>query len=129
MRRSLLFTAVLATTLAEVAAAGEGFDLSIRSKSMAAAAAAASAPVLVNANDAPFRAGRDPLPELLLREEQERRGYKASCETAASALCYDSIDRKIVYRGVRQYMPKIDGLRAESLSVRHDRIILKYSFE
>jgi hypothetical protein len=85
--------------------------------------------VKVTGGEAPFRANRDPLPEMLLREEQERRGYKASCETAGSALCYDSTDRKIVYRGVREYMPRIDGLRAESVSVRHDRIILKYSFE
>ena len=35
---------------------------------------------------------------------------------------------KIVYRGAREYMPKIDGLRAESISLRRNRFILKYSF-
>jgi hypothetical protein len=126
MRRTLVIAAVLAGLVAP-ARASDGVELSIRSKSMAAAA---SVPAPNPSSEAPFRAGgaRDPLPELLLREEQERRGYKASCDTATTSLCYDSTDRKIVYRGVRKYMPQIDGLRAESVSVRHDRIILKYSF-
>jgi hypothetical protein len=126
MRRTLVIAAILAS-LAAPARAGEGVDLSIRSKSMAAAAAAATANPSQSA-EAPFRAARDPLPELLLREELESRGYKASCETSRTALCYDSTDRKIVYRGVREYMPRIEGLQAESVSVRHDRVTFKYSF-
>lgn len=126
MRRPHLIAAILAS-LAGSAMASDGVDLSIRSKSMAAAAAAV--PATTQGAEAPFRAGgRDPMPELLLREEQEKRGYKASCETTATSLCYDSTERKVVYRGVRQYMPKIDGLQAESVSVRHDRVTLKYSF-
>ena len=124
MRRTLIVATVLAT-LAAPALAAEGVELSIRSKSMAASVT--SAAPSKNA-EAPFRVARDPLPELLLREEQESRGYKASCETSKTSLCYDSTDRKIVYRGVREYMPKVDGLQAESISVRHDRITFKYSF-
>ena len=125
MRRTLVITAVLAG-FAATANAGDAVELSLRSKSLAAAAVPATNP----SGEAPFRAGtgRDPLPELLLREEQEKRGYKASCDSVATSLCYDSTDRKIVYRGVRQYMPRIDGLKPESVSVRHDRITLKYSF-
>jgi hypothetical protein len=37
-------------------------------------------------------------------------------------------DGRIVYRPVRQYMPQFEGLRAEAVSLRSDRIILKYSF-
>jgi hypothetical protein len=123
MRRSLLITTVLAT-LAFPAHAGEGMEL--RSKSLVSAASSAS----VNF-DAPFRAAHDPLPELMLREEQEHRvnGLRATCDTTTTALCYDTVDRRVVYTGARPYMPQFEGLRAESVSLRHDRITLKYSFK
>jgi hypothetical protein len=123
MRRPLLVTTVLAT-LALAAQANEGMDL--RSKSLVLAASTASA----NA-EAPFRGTRDPLPELMLREEQERRvnGLRATCDTTTTALCYDTADRRVVYKGARSYMPQFEGLRAESVSLRHDRITLKYSFK
>jgi len=123
MRRSLLITTVLAS-LALAAQANDGMDL--RTKSLVSAASTPS----VNL-EAPFRAARDPMPELLLREEQERRvnGLASSCDTTTTALCYDMADRRVVYKGARQYMPQFAGLQAESVSVRHNRIILKYSFK
>jgi hypothetical protein len=79
---------------------------------------------------APFlRHARDPLPELMMREHEERRGPSGACENGTSSVCYDVASRKIVYRGARKYMPQIDGLRAESISLRRDRLILKYSFQ
>ena len=123
MRASIVFT-ILTAGLAVAAQANEGVDLSVKSKSMAASATAVPSK---NA-EAPFRYARDPLPELLLREEQERRGPSGACQNAATTLCYDITDGKIVYRGARQYMPKIDGLRAESISLRRNRLTLKYSF-
>jgi hypothetical protein len=121
MRRSFLFTTLAA--LALCAQANEGMDL--RTKSLVSAASTASAGV-----EAPSRANRDPLPELMLREEQERRvnGLRAACDTTTTALCYDTVDRRVVYTGARPYMPQFEGLRAESVSLRHDRVTLKYSF-
>ena len=105
------------------AAASDGLDLAIKSKSMAAAAStqAMVAPTAAHA--------RDPLPELLLRAENEQRALGATgCRQAASDLCYDLKEGRIVYGGARRYMPQIDGLRAESVSLRHDGFVLRYSF-
>ena len=118
--RRLLAIAVIASLGLPVLASG-GVDL--RSRSLAAA----STPTPKGA-DAPFRSGRDPLPEMLLGEELERRGPRGSCETATTALCYDLRDGRVVYRRAREYMPRIDGLTPESVSVRRDRIVFKYSF-
>jgi hypothetical protein len=38
------------------------------------------------------------------------------------------VDRRLVYRPARGYMPRFEGLRAESVSLRRDRLVLKYSF-
>ena len=115
---------VFATLAPALAAANDGLDLAIRSKSMAAAAStqAMVAP--------PAAHGRDPLPELLLRAENEQRALGAAgCRQAASDLCYDLKEGRIVYGGARRYMPQIDGLRAESVSLRHDGFVLRYSFK
>lgn len=121
MRRSTSLIALLATVTLPVMA-NEGLELSAKARSSAAAAAATPKHA-----EAPFSAGRDPMPELLLREEQERRTVRGACDSAAS-LCYDLADGRVVYRPARQYMPKFDGMRAESISLRHNKIVLKYSF-
>ena len=89
---------------------------------------AAATAVPAKAADAPFRAGRDPMPELLLREEQERRGPRGACDVNATSLCYDMADGRVVYRPARRYMPAVEGLKAESISLRRDKIVFKYSF-
>ena len=122
MRAKLVVTSILAV-LAISAQANEGVDLSMKSKSMAAA------PMPARNAEAPFRAARDPMPELLYRDELERRGPAGACQQNATALCYDLADGRIVYRPARKYMPQIDGFRAESISLRRDRIVLKYSFK
>lgn len=126
MRRSIAVTALTALT-ALAAQANDGVELSLHSKMMAAAAV-----IPAKQADAPFQAGipsgRDPLPELLLREEQEHRGPSGTCEASTTTLCYDLADRRVNFRAARAYMPKVDGLTAESVSLRHDRLILKYSF-
>lgn len=79
--------------------------------------------------DAPFRRARGDMPPgLLMREEKDFRELQSGCDRAASTVCYDMGERRIVYRKGRKYMPEIDGLRAESISLRRDRIIFKYSF-
>lgn len=125
MRRSLVISAVLAG-LAVQAQANEGLDVLPRTKTMAVTAAAVAVPA--KNVEAPFRIARDPLPELLPREEQDRRGLRGACDATTTALCYDLADHRIVYRPARKYMPQFEGLRAESVSLRQDRLILKYSF-
>jgi len=125
MRRSILIVTLLASVAGLPAGANEGVELSAKAKSLAVATAVPPA----KQAEAPFaRGGRDPMPELMMREEQERRGPSGSCEATASSLCYDLADRRIVYRQARAYMPQFDGLRAESVSLRHDKVIFKYSF-
>ena len=118
MRGSLVFTLVV---VALPAAANEGVELSNRARTQAAASVAKSA-------EAPFRSARDPMPELLMREEQERRLPSGGCDHNASSLCYDLADRRVVYRPARKLMPEIEGLRAESVYLRHNKVVLKYSF-
>jgi len=124
MRRTLL-TAVLAS-LAFAASGNDGAEISIQARSLASAAAGA---IPARQSDAPFKAGRDPMPELILREELARRGPRGSCESSATDLCYDLGEARIVYRPARRYMPTLDGLQAESISLRRDRIVFKYSFK
>ena len=121
MRRILVATAVFAS-LALPAQANDGLDLSSK-KAVASTAMPASRQV-----EAPFTAARDPLPLLIVMEEQERRGLQGACDAAATTLCFDAADGRVVYRGARNLMPQIPGLRAESMSLRGNRISFKYSF-
>jgi len=104
-------------------AAERGEDLSTRSKRLAA-----SAEVQAAHSNAPFRAAFDPIPGLLQRDDVLMRAPAAACEAHSRDLCYDLADRRVVYRPVRRYMPRFDGLTPESISLRHDRLVLKYSF-
>ena len=119
--RRLLAIAIVASLGLPVTAA-EGVELSLSSRGLAAPVATKKL------MEAPFRAGRDPLPEMILTEELARRGPRGSCETATTDLCYDMRDGRVVYRRARDYMPRINGLTPENVSVRRDRIVFKYSF-
>jgi hypothetical protein len=124
MRRSIIATALLASVTALPVLANDGVELSAKARSLAVASAVSPS----KQSEAPFAAGRDPLPELLLREEQERRTARGTCDASATTLCYDMADGRIVYRPARAYMPQFDGMRAESISLRHNKVVLKYSF-
>jgi hypothetical protein len=125
MRRSIWVAIILASP-ALAAQANEGLDSTLKSRAMASAAVSSANSSL---SQAPFTQARDPLPQMILREEQERRVSRGTCQHSAQDLCYDLADARIVYRPVRRYLPAIDGLRAESISLRHDRVIFKYSFK
>jgi hypothetical protein len=122
MRRSIVATVILAG-LAFAAQANDGVELSLKSRASAAASAS------MKQGDAPFTYGRDPMPQLLLLDEQERRGPRGSCEFSARDLCYDIADARVVYRPARAYMPRFNGLTPENVTFRANRIILKYSFK
>jgi hypothetical protein len=120
--RLSLATALLA--LAFPANAGEGLDLATKSRAMAGTGAPAP-----NAS-APFVASHDPLAGIFMREEQERRGPAGTCEAAARDLCYDLAAGRVTYTGARRYMPRLgNGLAAESVSLRRDAIVLRYTFK
>ena len=122
MRRSLVVA--LVASLPCGAWALDGVEPVLRTQSQAAVAASLGAPRAV---EAPFRARRDPLPELALTAELERSGGRSSCEHATE-LCYDLAEGRVVYRPARALMPAFEGLRPESVSLRRDRIVFKYSF-
>jgi hypothetical protein len=123
MRRILVATALFAS-LAFTARANDGIDVSAK-KVVASTAVQVSRPV-----EAPFTAARvDPLALILMMEEQERHSLPSGCDAAATTLCFDAADGRVVYRGARKFMPQISGLRAESMSVRANRINFKYSFK
>ena len=125
MRRTIVFAILASLGIAAQANEG-GEDLSVRSRSMAAAASVGA--TTMKPADAPFRVRRDPQPEMAYREEMQRRGPRGACDASASDLCYDLTEGRVVYRPVRDYMPTLPGLRPENVSVRHDRVVLKYSF-
>lgn len=121
--RNWIFTALIAS-LALAAQANDGAELSLKSKALAAAGSTS-----MKTSEAPFAYGRDPMPQLLMIEEQERRGPKGACEFSARDLCYDLADGRVVYRPAREWMPKFDGLQAENVQFRTNRIVFKYSFK
>lgn len=130
MRRSIMFTAILATLAFAVQANDGGVELAMKSKALAASSSSAISISGTPAKQfqAPFTSVRDPLPELLLSEEQERRGVRGGCEHAGQDVCYDLAAGRIVYRRGREFMPKLEGLKAESISLRAHRISFTYSF-
>jgi hypothetical protein len=133
MRRSIALPVIL--SLAFAAEANDTGEISLRTKALASASAISapsfSAPAQPPARhaDASTASGRDPLPQLLLLDEQEDLGPKAGCGTTARDFCYDLAQRRVVYRGARQYMPSVTGLSPEGVSLRHNRLVLTYSFK
>lgn len=118
--RNRIFAALIAS-LALAAQANE--ELSLKNKALAAAGASAKQ------SDAPFTYGRDPMPQILMMEEQARKGLKGACEYSARDLCYDLTDGRVVYRPARKYMPRFEGLTPENVTFRANRIVFKYSFK
>jgi hypothetical protein len=58
-----------------------------------------------------------------LRQDESR----SSCESSR-ALCYDPGSGRIVYKPARQYMPGLPGMQADSISVKRDKLVFKYTF-
>lgn len=136
MRRLISLPVIL--SLAFAAQANDTGEISLRSKALASASSAAlsaapsfSAPAMSapRHSDPLPASGRDPLPQLLLLDELDERGPRAACQTTSKDFCYDLAQRRIVYRAAREYMPSVAGLSPEGVSVRHNRVILTYSFK
>jgi hypothetical protein len=67
-------------------------------------------------------------PELRLAQEPPRAAQSRSSCNADRDLCYDQNSGHIVYKPARQFMPEINGLTPENISIKRDRIIFRYSF-
>jgi hypothetical protein len=81
-----------------------------------------------NARYAPFAtAAAQPDLELLPRRDPREEASRSSCSGERS-LCYDPGSGRIVYKPARNFMPDIPGLQRENISVKRDRIVLRYSF-
>ena len=113
-------------------AANDG-PVELRTKALAAAASTSALASPVNGPSRPLEApflpaSHDPLPVLLLEQAQAQQAIPSKCDSSANALCYDAADGRVVYRGARSYLPKVDGLTAESVSVRRNTLVVKYTF-
>ena len=77
---------------------------------------------------APFvNPSSEPELDLAPRRDPRLTHSRSSCE-GDRTLCYDQVSGRIVYKPARQLMPEIPGLQRENISIKRDRIILRYSF-
>ncbi len=134
MLRWMVGASLLAASLAATAA-GDG-PVELRTKALASAASTSvlAGPMVGTPrrlDEAPFMpATRDPLPVMLQEEElSQRAAVVGRCDSNANSVCFDAAAGRIVYRGAREYMPKVDGLSPESVSVRRNSVVFKYSFK
>lgn len=78
--------------------------------------------------DAPFvNPSTEPELDLVPRRDPRHQQSRSSCEGERS-LCYDQVSGRIVYKPARQLMPEIPGLQRENISIKRDRIVLRYTF-
>ena len=61
------------------------------------------------------------------RRDERLESSRSSCSGERS-LCYDPGSGRIVYKPARAFMPDIPGMQPENISVKRDRIVLRYSF-
>ncbi len=102
------------------AAEGKSQPLQLRPKAVLAA-------TLLH-TDAPFvTPSSEPELELIPRHDPRLESSRSSCAGERS-LCYDASSGRIVYKPARQLMPEIPGLQRENISLKRDRIVLRYSF-
>ena len=118
------FAAVLACLGMAGAFAADGIELSAKSRLSAARIEPADTPVRSTQSFLPS----DPAVERALHDDAPARTTpRSGCHL--SDLCYDAAaGHMLTYRGARRFMPPIDGLSPEGVSVRRDRLVLRYSF-
>lgn len=120
----LLILLALAVGIAgtpKVAAAAESKPLTLKPKSAIAAAASHNAAPFVNP------ALGEPELDLAPRRDERADQSRSSCDSDR-AFCYDPGSGRIVYKPARQFMPDLPGMQRENISVKRDRIVLRYSF-
>jgi hypothetical protein len=90
--------------------------------------AGAAKSIEVEPDVAPFAAHGESVPALMWHSHVLGTERVARCADGLVALCYDARNRGILYRGARDFMPRMDGFTPEGVALRHDRLILRYSF-
>jgi hypothetical protein len=124
MKLLILALAAAVAGAPKVAAAAETATTPLQLKPKAALTT--SAP---QHNFAPFvnPVAMEPDLDLVPRRDDLQDQSRSSCNSDR-ALCYDPGSGRIVYKPARQFMPDIPGLQRENISVKRDRIVLRYSF-
>lgn len=90
--------------------------------------AALTAAVVPSHSSAPFVIpSAEPELDLLPRRDERLEQSRSSC-SGQNSLCYDPHSGRIVYKPARNFMPDLPGLTRENISVKRDRIVLRYSF-
>ena len=126
MRRTHIPAAAFFASLAITAGANDGSDL--RTKALASAATAATAAATIREISAtPAQAVDAGMPILPVMGETDT--FKLRNECAGRDICYDASAGHVVVRPAREFMPHINGLTPENLSVRHNRVLFTYSFK
>jgi hypothetical protein len=122
MKPATLLALALALAVAPKALANDAKPLQLK---LPKAALATSVP----SSTAPFAMpiGGEPELDLLPRRDLRQDQSRSSCN-GDSALCYDAVDRRIVYKPARNLMPDLPGFTRENISVKRDRVVFKYSF-
>ena len=69
----------------------------------------------------------EPEPALIPRQASRPNESRSACD-GSSAVCYDPSSGRIEVASARNYMPDIPGLQRETISVKRDRILFRYSF-
>src|SRR5260221_6889841 len=117
----LALAAGIAATTPKVAAAAETQSLQLKPKAALVA--------LVPHNSAPFvnPPAAEPDLDLVPRRDPRQDQSNSSC-SSQRALCYDPRSGRILYKPAREFMPELPGLTPEKISVKKDRLILRYSF-
>jgi hypothetical protein len=124
MKRIALFLGVAAGCCAAPAL---GFDLDPNARATAVAAAAA-APAPTPTLTQNLTGTHNPLPPLPNGVGLDARHLSSNCQSR-SDLCFDAAERKLVYRPSRNWMPEIEGLTPEHMSLRRGVVSFKYSFK
>jgi len=121
---ALALALAAAPASAEVSEPAASAPLKLRSKAAITETLSARA-----TGAAPFRAAHPEEPDLDLLPQADPRleGKRWSCSGERS-LCYDPQSGRIVYKPARALMPDIPGLQRENISVKRNRITLRYSF-
>jgi hypothetical protein len=121
--------AAIALTLGTAAAWNAGAADAVAPKMLQLRPQAALAMPAAPHTYAPFVLPMTGEPELdLLPRRGERQELSRSSCAGERSLCYDPGSGRIVYKPARALMPGIPGLTPENISVKRDRIVLRYSF-
>ncbi len=97
-------------------------DLDPTSRSKAIAAATPQSAPAANPS-------RVQIPDLQGGIDTDGRAFSGACDTMKADVCYDYREGRIVYKGSKHFLPEINGLTPEHISLRKDRITFRYSFK